>query len=63
MRPAEYSFSWYSTVSGRKSMSFFSRRADRGDQQHGVAVADDDRAVGLLGQLAGLDGQLVVADS
>ena len=24
MRPAEYSFSWYSTVSGRKSTSFFS---------------------------------------
>ncbi len=30
---------------------------DRGDEDHGVAVAHDDRAIGLLGHLARLDGE------
>ena len=28
-----------------------------GDEHHRVATADDDGAIGLLGQLAGFDGQ------
>ena len=35
---------------------------DGGDQGHRVAEADDDGAAGLLGQLAGLDGDRLVAD-
>ena len=34
-----------------------------GDEHHRVAVADDGRAVGLLGQLARLDGQGLLAQS
>ena len=33
-----------------------------GDEDHGVARADDDRAVGLLGEPAGLDGDGLTAD-
>ena len=32
-------------------------RGDRGGQHHGAAAADDHGAVGLLGLLAGLDGE------
>ena len=32
------------------------------DEDHRVAVADDDRAVGLLGQLAGLDRQRLLTE-
>ena len=34
----------------------------RRDEHHGVALADDDRSVGLLGQFACLDGQGPLAD-
>ena len=33
-----------------------------GDEHHGVAGADDDGAVGLLGQPAGFDGDRPAAD-
>src|SRR5207248_5791860 len=35
---------------------------DGGDERHGVAVLDDDRAVGLLGPLAGFDDEFAFAD-
>jgi hypothetical protein len=38
-------------------------RADRGDQDDGVAVAHRDRTVGLLGELAGLENQLLLPDA
>ena len=38
------------------------RRAACRDEDHRVAVADDDRAVGLLGELAGFDLEGVLAD-
>ena len=36
--------------------------ADAGRQHHRAAVADDDRAIGLLGDLAGLDGEREAVD-
>ena len=36
--------------------------ANGGAQEHRVAVADDDRAVGLFGHLAGLDRQVSVTE-
>src|SRR5262249_51970309 len=35
---------------------------DGGDEHHRVAVADDDGAVGLLGELTRLDRQLLAAE-
>ncbi len=37
-------------------------RMTGGDEHHGVALADDDRTVGLLGQPAGLDGEGLLTD-
>ena len=61
--PAAYIRSSTSTVSGKKSApSRASVRPVRGRQDHRVATADDDRAVGLLGELAGLHRDFRVAD-
>jgi hypothetical protein len=38
------------------------RGVTRGDEHHGVALPDNDGSVRLLGQLAGLNGQGVLAD-
>jgi hypothetical protein len=47
----------------REKVNAFARRlrADRRDQKHRVAVADDYRAVGLFGDPSGLDRKLAVA--
>ena len=45
-----------------KSMSRGCSEPDGGDQHHACRPADDDRAAGLLGPLAGLDGDLFAAD-
>ena len=59
--PAAYMRSSTSTVSGRKSTS--RRLPDgRGAEDHGVALADDDGAGGLLGHLAGLERDLATGD-
>ena len=61
--PAAYIRSSTSTVSGKKSAS--GRRllpADGRREDHRVAGADDDCAVGLLGELAGLEGDLLTTD-
>ena len=60
--PAAYVFSTYSKVSGKKSSPARLVARDGGDEHHRVAVADDDRAVGLLGHAAGLDAELLAAD-
>ena len=58
--PAAYMRSSTSTVSGKKSAPSRASAALRGGEDHRVAGADDDRAVGLLGELAGLEDDLVV---
>ena len=48
---------------GKKSWpSMADLRGDDGGEHHGVAAADDDGAVGLLGDLAGLDGERRAVD-
>ena len=59
--PAAYIRSSTSTVSGRKSTS--RRLPTRGGvEHHGVALADDDGAGGLLGHLPGLERDLGTGD-
>ena len=61
--PAAYIRSSTSTVSGKKSApSRASSRPTAVAENHRVARADDDRAVGLLGELPGLERDLGIAD-
>ena len=61
--PAAYIRSSTSIVSGKKSApSRASVPALGGREDHGLAGADDDGAVGLLGELAGLEGDVLAAD-
>ena len=55
--PAAYVFSTYSQVSGKKSRPGRSSPRDRGDEDDGLAVGDEDGAVRLLGETAGLEGE------
>ena len=61
--PAAYIRSSTSTVSGKKSApSRASGAADCGGEHHRVAAADDDGAVGLLRELAGLEADLLLSN-
>ena len=49
-------------MSGKKSRPGIGVALDGGDQGDGVAVADDDGPVGLLGELAGFETEGLSAE-
>ena len=60
--PAAYVFSTYSQVSGKKSSPGRSSPRHGGDEDDALAVGDEDGAVRLLGEAAGLEGERLAAD-